>query len=188
MNLSNKMPKRHVIICLATFLLSLLQASIIIYRDLARELMYIASGSDSGLTLRFSHSLVYQELTKIDISPFIRSFLFYFSSLLIVQLGIALVYLTQNSKKARFLIALCFWLAPVIATLSTLVIPVAYLIISPFVAIFGYPLGFLGTSISKEMLVEGWIFPLAAVGWYHLFWLSISIKSLLSLRSQLERK
>ncbi|MBW4420154.1 MAG: hypothetical protein KME13_13125 [Myxacorys californica WJT36-NPBG1] len=32
-------------------------------------------------------------------------------------------------------------------------------------------------KISEEDIAEGWVFSVAAIGWFHWFWLSITIKN-----------
>jgi hypothetical protein len=81
-----------------------------------------------------------------------------------------LIYTCFNSVKDRRIAAL--------RGLPTLGITVAYLL-SPLCAVFTFP-GFMFLNETgqthKEDFAEGLIFTLATIGWFHVFWLAITVK------------
>lgn len=60
------------------------------------------------------------------------------------------------------------WLLPGLLLLPTIVGTVLY-ILSPGFSIF-LLLSIIGGELTKEDIAEGWIFPVAAIGWFNLFW------------------
>jgi len=104
--------------------------------------------------------------------------------LFLVQSSFALVYGLCESRRSKRITALVIWLLPAMISLPTLVGPIIYLMsaIYPFIL-----LDLVSGNLDKEEIAEGWAFTLASLGWFHLFWLGITIKNWFFLRSWTDR-
>lgn len=105
--------------------------------------------------------------------------------LFLVQSIPALAYSFCKSLRSKRITALLIWLLPAIISLPTLIGPLVYLIYTPLAPLI--LLDLVSGKVGKEDVAEGLSFYLAAIGWFHLFWLSITIKNWFLLRSRTDK-
>jgi hypothetical protein len=119
--------------------------------------------------------------------------LFGFPGLIIVTTGIylpsllyvsvpAFIYGCFNFGKNKRTSALAIWILPILLGLPGLLIVVWMYLMSILSAIVTFP-GFMFVSaiashfFDKEDFTEGLTFIIAVIGWFHLFWLAMTIKA-----------
>lgn len=162
---------------LAVFLLSSHQATILAYGLFGKEA--IAANIEQLSDAFIPNSLVLSYVGQLGIEKISSRIAAYAIPLFLVQSLPALLYTCLNSVEDRRVTALSIWLLPALIGLPTLVITAVYLM-SPIYAIFTLPgFMFLNTTgrTHKEDFAEGLIFNIAVIGWFHIFWLCVTIKA-----------
>jgi hypothetical protein len=161
---------------LAVFLLSLHQATILAYGEFGREA--IAANIEQLSDAFIPNSLVISYIKQLGIERISFRITIYMIPLFFVQSIPVLIYTCFSSVKDRRVAALTIWILPALLGLPTLGITVVYLL-SPLYTIFTFP-GFMFLNETgqthKEDFAEGLIFTVAAIGWFHVFWLAVTVK------------
>lgn len=168
---------------LAVFLLSFHQGTILAYSEFGRAA--IAANIEQLSDAYIPKSLVLGYLEQLGLGRILCTIATYAIPLFLVQSVPAFIYGSCNSIKDRRTVALIIWLLPAIIGLPTLVITAMYFM-SPLFAIYTFP-GFMFDTTGqshKEDFAEGLIFMIAVMGWFHIFWLMMTIKVWLFPRHQ----
>ncbi len=162
--------------------ISLIQSSCMHYGEIGRNI----SGEIIGSNFSIPEMAFYEYLKEDGVAMnFLLSMLTTTGFFFVFQLPFNGIYLFQESRKDKIKFAIIFWLLPAILGLPTLIFFGVYLVspfaaLSVFLTLISLALGDQ-TSISREMITENWASPTAALGWYHLLWLGITIKHISSI-------
>ncbi|MEM9567305.1 MAG: hypothetical protein AAF974_03275 [Cyanobacteria bacterium P01_E01_bin.34] len=158
---------------LSIILVSLHQSLILSFGHFGQELLgtSIADGFDREIP----HQVVYEFMRQLDADVLIQNIMQSFIALACIQLALTVGYSLFRNQKRRRWFAIALWVGPGLS------LHVLYLL-SPLLALIYWPefhlLGWNSSSVtSKEMFGEGWMFQIAALGWFHIFWLTLVIKS-----------
>jgi hypothetical protein len=95
--------------------------------------------------------------------------------LFLVQCIPVIVYEYFQSIKSKRIVALIIWLLPALVSVPKLENIAAYLM-SPLFSIDFFT-NLMSDSNAMEDFGEGFIFTIAVIGWFNLFWLGVTIKA-----------
>lgn len=173
-----KFPIRRFSLFLAVLLLSFHQATILTYYDFGREA--VAANIDQLPDAYIPNALVLSYIGQLEFSKISAKIAGYAIPLLLVQAIPAVIYEAVSATKGKQKTALAIWLLPALLGSPTLGLTVVYLM-SPLFAIFTFP-GFMFVldttgQTHKEAFAEEVISVGAVIGWFHLFWLAVTIKA-----------
>ena len=165
------------------FIISSLQSAILAFGEIGHQVILENSEQLPGVLIPFP--LFVNHLSRLGGIKALSTLGGKIFPLFLVQSIPALVYSFCESLRSKRITALLIWLLPAIISLPTLIGPPLYLM-SAVYASFILPELVLG-NIAKEDVAEGLTFSLAAISWFHLFWLSITIKNWFLLRSRTDK-
>ncbi len=166
----------------AVFLLSLHQATILAYGDFGTEA--VLANLDRLNDIQVLKALIISYLGQLELAKIVSKVAGYTILLFFIQSIPVFIYGCFKSIKSRRRAALVIrllpatvWFLPALLGLPETLIGTALYLFSPIYAIATFP-GFMFAtqSFNKEDFAEGWAFMLAVVGWFHLFWLSVTVK------------
>lgn len=166
------------------FIISCLQSATLALAEMGRQV--VSENSEQLLGgIRIPFPLFLNHLSRLGGIKALSILSSNVVSLFLVQSIPALAYSFCKSLRSKRITALLIWLLPAIISLPSLIGPLVYLIYTPLAP--PILLSLVSGNVDKEDVAEGWVFQLAAIGWFHLFWLSITIKNWFFLRSQTDR-
>jgi hypothetical protein len=170
--LDQGLPRSTAILLLGVLVISFLQASTLTYRDLGQQIINTnhAQLPDVGITYLFISNHIKQlGTTKLLSEIASRSIL-----LFLIQCIPVLFYEYFKSIKSKRIVVLVIWLVLAIIGFPILKNIAVYLF-SPLFSI-GFFADLMSDSNAMEDFAEGF-FPIAAIGWFNLFWLGVTIKA-----------
>lgn len=162
---------------LAVLLLSIHQATIFAYYDFGREA--VLANLDRLPGAHVPNALVWSYIRQLELGKICTKIAAYAIPLFLVQAIPAVFYSSAESVKSKRYAAATIWLLPALLGAPTVSFTVAYLM-SPMFAVVTFP-GFIFVQLAEqshqEDFAEGLIPAIAAIGWFHLFWLGATIKA-----------
>ena len=172
--MTNNFLYKHKIVLFVLFIVTLIQSICVVYGEVGSSVVGEAVGLDIP-NKAFYEYFKDNGMLSVILGAFKIAFL-----LFILQIPFTVIYLFQETQKEKLRFAIAFWLLPPIIFFFTIFFPFVYFL-SPLASIaVVLDLSDLildkQISLDKEMFTESWFFPCAVLGWYHLFWLGLTIK------------
>lgn len=168
---------RRLWLFLAVYLLSFHQATILTYYDFAEQSVRTGLGRLPGVHI--PNALILEYVRRLGLIKISAKTFGYAIPLFLAQSIPALIYSFADSIKSKRYAALTIWVLPALLAVPTLKLMAIYLM-SPLFTIVTFP-GFMfvhqAGKTHVEDLTEGLIPTVATIGWFHLFWLAVTIKA-----------
>lgn len=165
--------ERRSWLLLCVFSISWFQSATLAFEVIGHQVVSENSGQLPGVQIPFP--LFLNHLNRLGVITSLSTLGGSLISLFLVQSIPALVYSSCKSLQSKRITALLIWILPAIISLPILVGPLLYLMSLLYAPSIWLDL--VSGRICKEDTAEGLTFPLAAIGWFHWFWLSITIKN-----------
>lgn len=162
---------------LAVLLLSLHQATIVAYGEYGQAALFANSQELEDAFI--PNAFVFRHIQQLGIQTVGFRIMADASGLFLIQAIPAVIYSGFSSIRGKRIAALAICLSPLVPCLLNIEFIAVYLM-SLFGTIATLPVLMfldLGGPAHKEIFAEGWTFPLAAMGWFNLFWLAMTIKA-----------
>ena len=166
--------RQHYYLLFGVLIVCLIQAMILVCWDVGRQVIRDNIEQLSGIEV--PPSLIFNYLSQLGIGNIIWKVVSKTIPLFLIQCIPALIYGRFQSVAAKLESPLIIWLVPALISLPTIVGTVIYLM-SPIYSINFFVRLVLDKADTKEDFAEAKVFPLAAIGWFKLFWLGVTIKT-----------
>jgi hypothetical protein len=162
----------HSYLLFGILVISFIQAIILTYGDLGEQV--IATNYEQLPGVEVTRLFIFNHLKELGFVKLLSEIASKSILLFLVQCIPALIYARFQSIDSKRIVALTIWLLPALITLPTLKNTAVYLI-SPLLSV-GFFTDLVSDSNAMEDFSEG-IFTIAAIGWFNLFWLGVTIKA-----------
>lgn len=163
---------RHSYLLLSLLITSCLQAIILAFGDFGSQA--ILANVEQLPGIKVSHIFIFNYLNQLGVIRIVWKITNGTVLLFLIQLIPTSIYSCFQSIRGKRIASLIIWLLPALISLHAVEGTVAYLM-SPLFAI-GISISLLG-DFTKEDFAEGLIFYWAAIGWFNLFWLGVTIRN-----------
>lgn len=160
----------HSYLFLGILAISYIQGAILTYRDLGEQV--IATSQEPGVEI--TRLFIFNHLKDFGIAKILSEIAVKSIMLFLVQCIPVLIYERFQSIKSKQVVAFTIWLLPALIGLPVLENIPSYLM-SPLFSM-GFFTELFSDSNPMEDFSEGFIYNLAALGCFNLFWLGITIK------------
>ncbi|MGG6268682.1 hypothetical protein ACQ4M3_21135 [Leptolyngbya sp. AN03gr2] len=168
---------KRFLLFLAVLLLSIHQSTILAYYDFGQEA--VLANLDRIPSAHVPNALVLSYIGRLELAKICTKMAVYAIPLFLIQAVFAAIYCSADSVKSKRYAALTIWLLPALLGAFTVVGTAVYLM-SPLFTVVTFP-GFMlvraGEQTHVEDFTEGWIPAVATIGWFHLFWLAVTIRA-----------
>jgi hypothetical protein len=163
--------REHSYLLFGILAISCIQGAILTYRDLGEQV--IATSQMPGVEI--TRLFILNHLKDLGFVKLFSEIAGKSTLLFFVQCIPVLIYERFQSIKSKRIAALTIWLFPALSTLLKIEYTAGYLM-SPLFLI-GFFTDLFSDSNPMEDFSEGFIFNLAVLGCFNLFWLGVTIKA-----------